>query len=84
MGKALFSAIERAPATQRIAHKAQHDRARVHVHLWGPIGIDAADEAQLGGVGFENGPRVDGGYLALGWDARQSALPRRTWLFAAA
>ena len=40
--------------------------------------IDEADEAQLVGVGFENGQMVDRVHLDLGWYARHSALPRRT------
>ena len=66
MGKALFQALQRAAATQRIQHKAQYDRARVHVHLRGHIVIDEADEAQLVGVGFENGQMLDGVDLDLG------------------
>ena len=78
MGEKRFSAIEWAPATERIEHEAQHDRARVHVYLRGHGVMDEANEASLVGVGFEHGQMVDGVHLDLGWEARQSALPRRT------
>jgi hypothetical protein len=66
MGKELFQAIPGATATERIQYQAQHDRARIHVHLCRHEVLDKSDKAQLVGVGFDNGQMVDGVHLDLG------------------
>ena len=66
MRKELFQTVQRAAATERIQHEAQHDRARVHVHLGRHAVIDEPDEAQLVGVGFDN-RQMWTGYTSISW-----------------
>ena len=49
-----------ATATQRIQDQAQHDGARVHVHLCRDVMIDEANQTQLVGIRFDNGQMLDG------------------------
>jgi hypothetical protein len=62
----LFEAVQRAPAPQRISHETQHDSARVHVHRRRDVVIDQTHEAQLVGLGFDNGQMLHGVHGHLG------------------
>jgi hypothetical protein len=79
VGQDLCQAGERAAATQRLEHEAQHEGARVHVHRCGYGVMDAANQAQLGSGGFANGQRVDGGHLDRRRDALQTSLSWGPW-----
>jgi hypothetical protein len=54
VGKTLFQPIQRTAATERIQHEAEHDGARVHVHLGGHEVVDEPDEVKRVSVGFDN------------------------------
>src|SRR5262249_32885696 len=78
LSKALFQAIQRAAATARIPHQAQHDRPRVHVHLRRDIVIDKANETELVGVSLDNRPMVDRVHRDGGWEVLHGSLPQGT------
>jgi hypothetical protein len=68
--KELFEALEGTPATQRIQHEAENDRACVHGHCCGHGVIDEADQAQWVGVCFDKGQMLDGRHFDLGRDIK--------------
>jgi hypothetical protein len=80
--KELSQAVQRAAAPQRIQHKPQHDRARVHLHLCRDVVVDKANEAQLVSVGLDNRQMVDGIDLDSGRYVRHGSLPQGVLLAA--
>src|SRR5262249_17267531 len=78
LGEELFQAVQRTTATERIQHHGEHDRPGIHPHLRRHVVIDQADEAQLVGVGLENGQMVDRVHLDSGGYSLHSSLPRGT------
>jgi len=66
-GEALFQAVQRPAATERLHHHGQHDRPGIHPPRWRHGVLEQADAAQVVGVGLANGQMVDGVPLDSGW-----------------